>query len=323
MTSSIYTQTPHTCMHVLHMHIFIGLADQTTQSQSGRIIDPTGLAEHEGIFSPWSCRILFCSEWAVAAMFSRLSHLRANIKKNKSYLGSSSHCWNAELKESFGMSLKLVALISSWNIKWDSGAWLEHSWGIDNVSDYIMSLFCFYRHVGIFLFNLPIHIIHVFCSKVEAFDFRMASLKSTENRQEIQSQHWMKSCIKAFLFYSTTHNFFRHSLAWSMLNSGRLTKPSAFSSWERTEMKNWDILMKQGVYVGRLMGHFVLWHFIMQINDLVPSPLHWCTSIGRHLSAQPNTSSISERSNSLHPSSSRASPHNHPDPSPCRRFAAY
>lgn len=224
MTSSIYNQTPHTCIqHVLlHMHIFIGHADQTTQSQSGRIIDPTGLAEHEGIFSPWSCRILFCSEWAVAAMFSRLSHLRANIKKLKSYLGSSSHCWNAELK--------LVALISSWNIKWDSGAWLEHSWGIDNVSDYIISLLYFYRHVGIFIFILPIHIIHVVRSKVEAFDFRMASLKSTENRQEIQSQHWMKSCIKAFWFYSTTHNFLRHSLAWSMLNSGRLTKPSAFTS---------------------------------------------------------------------------------------------
>lgn len=150
-------------------------------------------------------------------------------KKRKSYLGSSSHCWNAELK--------LVALISSWNIKWDLGAWLEHSWGIDNVSDYIISLFYFYRHVGIFIFILPIHIIHVVRSKVEAFDFRMASLKSTENRQEIQSQHWMKSCIKAFWFYSTTHNFLRHSLAWSMLNSGRLTKPSAFTSWERTERK--------------------------------------------------------------------------------------
>ncbi len=176
-------------------------------------------------------------------------------------------------------------------------------------------LCCFYRNVGIFIFILPVHIIHVVCSKVEAFDLRMASLKSTENRHEIQSQHWMKSSIKAFLFYSTTHNFLRHSLAWSMLNSGRLTKPSAFTSWERTEMKYTD--------VGSLMGHFVLWHFIMQINDLMPSPLHCCTNTGRHLSAQPNTSSISERSNSLHPSSSRASPHNHPDPSPCRRFAAY
>lgn len=122
-------------------------------------------------------------------------------KKTKSYLGSSSHCWNAELKESFGMSLKWVALISSWNIKWDSGAWLEHSWGIDNVSDYIMSLFCFCRHVGTFLFILPIHIIHVVCSKVEAFDFRMASLKSTENRQEIQSQYCMQSSINVFFLF--------------------------------------------------------------------------------------------------------------------------
>lgn len=43
------------------------------------------------------------------------------------------------------------------------------------------------------------------------------------------------------LVYNPTHNFLRHSLAWSMLNSGKLTKPSAFSSWERTEnseMKN-------------------------------------------------------------------------------------
>jgi len=79
--NGISIQMLYTCIqHVLHMQIFIGLAVQTAQSQSGRIIDLTGLADHEGIFSPWSCRILFCSVWAVAAMFIRLSHLWTNIK---------------------------------------------------------------------------------------------------------------------------------------------------------------------------------------------------------------------------------------------------
>lgn len=101
ISSFILTYMSDTCIQhvVFHMHIFIILADQTTQSQSGRIIDPTGLVEHEGIFSPWSCRILFCSVWAVAAMFSRLSHLWANIIKNKSYLGSTAEMqsWNGLL----------------------------------------------------------------------------------------------------------------------------------------------------------------------------------------------------------------------------------
>lgn len=44
-----------------------------------------------------------------------------------------------------------------------------------------------------------------------------------------------KICNRLF---SWTYYFLRHSLARSILNSGRLTKPSAFSSWTEREIKD-------------------------------------------------------------------------------------
>lgn len=87
---------------------------------------------------------------------------------------------------------------------------------------------------------VPVHVINSVCCEVETLYLWMTGFESTggswENRREVIIYTYFdityyKHFFFLFLHRWSTYYFFLHSLARSILNSGRLTNPSAFSSW--------------------------------------------------------------------------------------------
>lgn len=83
----------------------------------------------------------------------------------------------------------------------------------------------------------PVHVVHAIRRKEEALDLGVASFERTGEQTDAQVRHPRTHIA---VFSSLTYYFFRHSLARSILNSGRLTKPSAFSSWHTRDDSEWE-----------------------------------------------------------------------------------